>query len=75
MKPIQVVTKAVVELDGCDEAVLREVVDFLDGIGHEDINFYFDWDDEDEAPLFKAFLLETYGPTLKMYEALILAGC
>lgn len=68
---IKIITKVEVEQPS-DEEALMELLEIVDSIGHDDIPFDMSWDDEDEYPNFKAYLIEEYGEEIKNYEEFIL---
>lgn len=74
LKKIKVETKVRVDQPS-DDKTLMDLLDIVESIGHDDILFTLDWSDEDQNPLYKSFLVETYGKEIKKYENFILDCC
>ena len=76
MKKINLITKVGVDFGSIvgDQAI-KEVIKIVDGVGHDDIPFYMDWEDVEENSAFKKFLVDTYGDEIKNHEEFILLSC
>lgn len=76
LKPIVLVTKAAVDFsDVRGDKAIMDIVNHVGSVGHEDIPFNLDWNDEDECPAFKEFLVKTYGDGIKEHGEFILLSC
>lgn len=71
-KPIKKVVHILVEqpdsVDDPDEEILSDLLDIVESIGHDNIQFTLEWE-EDDYPLWKDYLVRTYGPEIKNYES------
>lgn len=55
-----------------DSEAYSEMFDMFESIGHDDIPFSLDWDDETEWPHFKEYLVERYGKVVMEHTEFML---
>ena len=64
------------QLDACDfdGDVEMELADNEVNTHYQDDTVYLDWEDEEDFPITKAWLLETYGEEAKKYDTFAISA-
>lgn len=74
-KAIKIITKAAVDFSDMDEPAQSDIIDLVGGVGHDDIPFTLSWEDEDDYPNLKKFLVKTFGDKAREHEEWLLESC
>lgn len=72
MKELRTTTYVNVESGDLTDAAESDLLDIIGSYGHDDKPFHIDWNDEDEAPTLKDWLITEFGESVKSHTKFML---
>ena len=61
--------------DDPKDAILMDLLEIVDSIGHDKIYFTLDWSDKESHKLFKDYLVRLHGEEIKKHKEFVLLCC